>query len=131
MKLWLKGLALSVLAVLAPIHTVMITVCILIIADLITGIWAAYKRGEKLTSAAMRRTITKLLIYQLTVITGFLLEKYLLEGLVPASKLIASVIGLVEMKSVLENAESILGQPLFKKLISRLGSDNDKPDSQA
>lgn len=125
MKQFFINLGLTLLGILSPIKPLMITVGVLIFMDLITGIWAARKRGEAITSAAMRRTISKMLIYQICLISGFLVEKYLLEGLIPASKLIASVMGVVELKSVLENANTITGMNLFKELIGRLGSKND------
>lgn len=118
-------LALTLLAILAPAKALIISVGFLILADLITGIWAALKRGEKIRSAAMRRTISKMVVYNLAVISGFLVETYMLEGFMPVSKIVASVIGLVELKSVLENANTILGQDLFKLVIAKLGSDND------
>lgn len=126
---YLKFLGLSAIAILAPIHAVMITVGVLIISDLILGIWAALKRGEKITSAALRRTVSKMLIYQLAIITGFLCQHYLIEDFFPITKLIAGVIGAVEMKSILENADSINGSSIFKAIISKLGSENDKLQS--
>lgn len=50
----------------------------------------------------------------------------MLDYLLPVSKIVASVIGLVELKSILENANSILGQDLFKTVIAKLGSQNDE-----
>lgn len=126
MKDWLVSALLSMLAVLAPVKMVIITVGILIFADLIMGMWAAHKRGEIITSAALRRTITKMLVYQTCVITGFMLEKYLLGGSIPVIKLIGGVIGVVEFKSIIENANTVLGMDLFKEIIARLGSSNDK-----
>jgi Bacteriophage holin family len=125
MKEWLDKLALASLAALAPIKMVMITVGILIMADLVTGIWAALKRGEKVSSAAMRRTVSKMFIYQLAVICGFMLETYILDGIVPVAKIVAGVIGMVEFKSILENSNHIVGGDLFKIVIAKLGSDND------
>lgn len=125
MKQWLIQIMLAALAVLAPIKALLISVGFLIVADLVTGIWAAYKRGEKIRSSVMRRTISKAVIYQLAVISGFLVELYMLESFLPVSKIIASVIGLVELKSILENANHILGQDLFKSVVARLGSEND------
>lgn len=127
MKTLITKLILSCISLLAPIHMVMTTVGVLIFVDLFLGIWAALKRKEEIKSSVMRRTISKILIYQLVVISAFLCETYLFGGLIPACKLAASVIGLVELKSILENADSINGEPLFKKLIQKLGSDNDKP----
>lgn len=122
----LKSLFLGFLGILTPIHMMMLVVGILIFTDLFLGIWAARKRGEKIESSAMRRTISKILVYQAVIITGFLCETYLLKGFIPISQIAAAAIGLVEMTSILENANSINGESIFKKLIERLGSDNDK-----
>ncbi len=126
MKEWLAKISLAVLAALAPIQTVLISVGVLILADSVTGIWAAYKRGEKISSAAMRRTISKIVIYQTAVITGFLLETYLIDHLLPVTKIVAGIIGLVEFKSILENSNTIMGGDIFKMILQKLGSENDK-----
>jgi hypothetical protein len=94
-------------------------------ADLVTGIWAALKRGEKVSSAAMRRTVSKIFIYQLAVVSGFMLETYILEGILPVAKIVAGVIGMVEFKSILENSNHIVGGDIFKLVIQKLGSEND------
>ncbi len=124
----LKTLLLASIAVLAPIHAIMGVVGFLIFADLFLGVWAAMKHGEKIKSSAMRRTVSKILVYQLVIISGFLCETFLLGGLIPISKLAAAVIGMVEIKSVLENANTINGGDIFKKMIQKLGSDNDKKE---
>jgi hypothetical protein len=125
---WLKALAASIFAVLAPIHTVMLVTGILIFVDLITGVLAARKRGEIITSAALRRTVTKLAVYQTAVITGFLCETYLLGGALPVVKLAAAAIGLVEMKSISENLNAINGSPIFADMVKALGSKNTPED---
>jgi len=123
---WLKKILFVSLAALAPIKMILIAVGLLVFFDLVTGIWAAKHRGEEVKSSAMRRTISKMLIYQLTVISGFLLEHYLLDGMIPVSKLVGGVIGLVEFKSILENASTIAGQDIVSLVMKKLGSDNDK-----
>jgi sugar phosphate permease len=125
MKEWLGKLFLASMAALAPIKMVMITVGFLILADLVTGMWAAHKRGEKISSAAMRRTISKIFIYQLTVVSGFMLETYILDKMLPVAKIVAGVIGMVEFKSILENSNHIVGGDIFKLVIQKLGSEND------
>lgn len=111
---------------IAPIHTLLITVGFLIFGDMVLGVWAAKKRGEKITSARLRDTVSKMFIYHMVLILGFLVQENMLDGWVPIVKLSASMIGIVEIKSVLENSGSILGQPLFKELIQRLGSKSKK-----
>lgn len=125
MKSYLSNLAISAMAALAPIKPVMITVGILIMSDLISGIWAAHKRGEPITSAALGRTITKMVVYQTAVITGFLLQRYLLADALPVVNLVGGVIGMVEFKSFIENANSIVGGDILRELIKQLSSKND------
>lgn len=126
MKEWLVAFGLACMAALAPIKAVLITVGILIMADAITGMYAAHKRGEELSSAAMRRTLSKFLVYQGVVITGFLLEANILDHLVPVAKIVAGAIGMVEFKSILENSNSIMNMNIFKSVIDKLGSENQK-----
>lgn len=126
MSEYLKSVLIVLVGILAPAKALLIPVGFLIFADFFTGVWAAKKRGEVVTkSAGWRRSITKMTVYQVAVISGFLVEMYMLDSFIPVSKIVASVIGLVELKSILENANSILGQDLFKTVISKLGSDND------
>lgn len=126
MQEWLQKIALASLAALAPIRAVLISVGFLILADLVTGMWAAKKRGEKISSAAMRRTVSKMFIYEMAVIGGFLLETYLLNNVMPVTKIVAGTIGLVEFKSMLENSDQIVGGNIFKAVLKILGSKNDK-----
>ena len=121
LELW----ALSVLAVFAPIKAIMIVAGVLVFADLITGMWAAHKRKEAITSAGIRRTVTKTAVYLSSIMLGYLVEKYMIEGLLPVSKIIAGLIGIVEFKSILENFNVIHGGDIFKSLIEKLGSIND------
>ena len=124
MKEWLyKGL-LVLLAVLAPITPLIISCIFLIVADLITGIIAAYKRKEKISSAEMGRSITKLVVYQLAIISAFVLEVYMLDNLIPVAKIVGGVIGMVELKSILENVSTIAGEDILKLVMNKLGSKN-------
>jgi hypothetical protein len=126
MKEWLQASTISLFAVFAPIKAIIITVGFLIVMDCITGIFAAMKRGEKISSAALRRTVTKAFVYQSAVITGFLVEVYLIDKAFPINKVVAGLIGVVEFKSILENLNTIHGENLFKSIIEKLGSINDK-----
>jgi len=121
----LKTLLLSCIACLAPIQAMIIAAGIVIFADLVTGIMAAKKKGEKITSGGLRRTITKMFVFESAIILGFIIEKYLMGGSFPISKIASGLIAAVEAKSILENLDVIYGGDLFKSLISKLGSIND------
>lgn len=125
MKDWSIKILLALCGVLAPVYPLLIATGVLILIDLITGVTRAIKHKEKILSSAGRRTVTKIAVYNTAIITGLLLENYLLQG-IPATKLIGSVIGLVEAKSILENLDEIYGTPIFKVILKKLGSDNDK-----
>lgn len=124
---WLKVIILASFAALAPIHAVMAAAGILIVIDTVLGVLAARKRGDPITSAQLRRTISKMLIYQAAIISAFLVEHYLMGDILPIVKMCGGAIGLVEGKSVLENCDELNGNPIFASLIKRLGSANDKP----
>ena len=111
---------LAIFAVLAPIKAVLTAVGVLVLADLILGIWAAKKRGEVITSRKMYQSVVKCFIYQVTIITGFLVEKYLSGDLLPVTKITGSIIGIVELKSLGENSSVILGQPIMQAIYATL-----------
>ncbi len=125
MKDYLIGLLLSTLAVFAPIKSVLLVTGVLIFSDLITGILAARKKKKKITSAGLRRTVTKVAIYNAAIMLGFLTEVYMLDGFLPISKIAAGLVSVVEIKSVLENLDVLNSSPIFKSLIDKLGSIND------
>lgn len=126
MESWIKAVVASMIAVFAPIYTVMFAAGFLIICDLITGMMAAKKRGEKISSSVFRRTVSKIAVYQIVIMSAFLVEAYMLGGALPISKVAASIIGITELMSIVENAEAVYGQPIFKKIRKMLGSENDK-----
>jgi phage-related holin len=122
---FLRPLAVSVAAIFAPIQGLLLATGSLVFIDLITGVIAAHKRGSPITSAGLRRSVTKICVYQIAIMTAFLAEKYMSDVL-PFVKMAAGVITLTELTSVLENLNSISGENLLKALIDKLGSKNQE-----
>ncbi len=120
----LKIIALTLLAVFAPIKAIILAAFVLILADLATGVFAAFKRKEPITSAGFQRTLIKTFVYLSAIMLGFLAETYLTGDLLPVSKIITSYIGFTEILSILENLNSISGGSLLTALITKLGSKN-------
>ena len=120
----LKLLALSIIAVFAPAKAMIVTTIVLILADLITGVLAAQKSNEPITSAGLRRTVSKLLIYETAILLGFLTQTFLTGDSIPVSNIIAGFIGLTELTSVMENLNIIGGGSLLKALLQKLDSSN-------
>lgn len=124
----LKSIAMAILIVFAPIQAVLTTVLALCVVDLFTGVLAARKRGEKITSRGLRQTIGKLVIYEIGICLGFLCETYLTGASIPIVKIIGAIVGAAELKSNLENLDVINGSPIFASLIK--GLVKDKTDVQ-
>jgi hypothetical protein len=120
---YLKLTLIAATAVFAPLKPILITTAIMILGDFITGIIASKKRGEVITSSGLRSTISKLLVYEIALMIGYLGETFMLDFL-PITKMISSLIALTEMKSIYENLDSVVGGQLLASIISRLGSDN-------
>jgi phage-related holin len=121
-KNWILATMVTLQAVFQPAQSMLLTVLVLIVCDLITGVLAARKRGESIKSAGIGRTIVKLVIYELAIGLSFLAETYLMGPLIPASKIAASLIGTTELLSVLENLNTLSGGDLLKSIIDKLTS---------
>ena len=121
----LKNLSISIIAVLSPIHPILIATLILVGFDFITGIWAAKKRGEPISSAGLRRTVTKLLVFEIALVLAFVTEVYMIDNILPLVKIVGALVAVSELRSCLENLGSISGTDIFKALIGKLGSIND------
>ena len=105
-------------------------VLFLVVTDLFTGIWAAKKRGEKVTSWGMRKTVSKLLAYEIAIVLAFVMESALVPAL-PVVKAVAGFIGAIEFKSGMENLSRILGVDLLvavKGIIQGTKLNEEKAD---
>ena len=122
----LSALLMSVALVFAPVKATLITVMVLTVADLISGIMASRKEGKKITSSGLKRTIIKTTVYELVVMLGFLTEQFMTGDSVPVVKVLAGFIGITELKSVMENLERISGMPMVRLLIEKLNQTDKK-----
>jgi phage-related holin len=101
---------------ISPVKTLMVTTFCLIIVDFITGLWAASKEKQKISSSRMSDTFIKLVLYQLAIIVGYYVEKHMLN-FIPIIKIISAFIGLIELKSFFENVSRITGKDNLWKFI--------------
>lgn len=118
----LHNLLWTILLIFAPIKATLITVMVLSMVDLIAGIKASKRRRGKrrITSAGLKRTVIKVLVYELVIVLGFLVEQYMTGDLVPVVKVLAGYIGLTELISVMENIELATGMPVVKLLTKKI-----------
>ena len=117
---YLEAFILAVVTVFAPAKTALIAALALVFFDFVTGVLAARKRKEKITSAGFKRTVGKMVLYEMALCMAFLAQEFLLGDDVPAFKLISTMIGLVELKSILENLDTINGKPVFRAILKKI-----------
>lgn len=122
----IKPLLMALAAVFAPAKALILTSATLLAVDLLTGVWAAKKRGEPITSQGLRRTLTKLAVYESALLLAFIAEQYLIIDILPVSKIVSSFIAITELKSSYENINEIGGGDLLKSLITKLNGPNDQ-----
>ena len=119
---YLKALSISVLSFFLPIVPLILLVGLFILCDTILGIWAAIKRGERITSRKLGNIVPKMLLYQGAVLVGYVLDHLLLGEFVNyvfnidmfITKLIAMTLIFIESVSLNENMECITGKNIFK-----------------
>lgn len=124
-----------------PIRDFIILAICLTIADAISGMIAAKKRGEKITSRGFYRTLEKFTVYLLSISAAAGLQMVFitdrLGGIVPNIPLVEVVAGSIcfnEFLSFRENVQTITGIDIlggFKKIIGQFTSamPDKKPSS--
>lgn len=112
-----SGLIYKLLATLGlffiPILPSMIAVGCLISIDTITGVISAKRQGQQVSSKKLGRVITKMLVYQLLIISAHLVEVYLFTQL-PMVKITLAFLGMTEFLSISENFQGATGKSFVK-----------------
>ena len=119
----------------APIQMLIVWTAVFVLIDLVSGVWAAKKRGELLTSRKLRKTIDKIAWFSLAIVLAFILDVKILTF--AALYLANGTAGLccgTELYSIFENAYQITGNNVFwmltqftnKKITDATGTDIKK-----
>lgn len=117
MKNILYGLYVSLIAIFSPVVPLMLTIGFLIGLDFIVGLYRAWKLKEQITSRKMGNTISKMLLYQATILSLYVFEVYILGSTLPVSKIGAGLISVVEIKSIDESVEKMTGTGVWKRIV--------------
>jgi hypothetical protein len=105
-----------------PISGILLMIGVLISIDTITGIWKAKKIGDKITSRKLSSIISKLALYEVTVIMFFLIDQFILNDImltffsVPfmLTKVVALVLASIEVMSINESIKQVKGLDLWQ-----------------
>jgi phage-related holin len=95
--------------------------------DLIMGIVASRKLGEKIESKKLKNTLVKMVVYQLLIISAFISEKYMVD-FIPLTKITLAFVAIVEFTSLAENFQKITGLPFVKYIAKYINNMLNKED---
>jgi phage-related holin len=101
-----------------PAFPLMLAIGFFLIMDFITGIIAAKKRGEAITSKKMRPTITKGIGYMIAILVAHVFQQNFLKD-IEVLKIVSGLIAFIEVKSLDENFRDITGKSLFKQFLKK------------
>ena len=107
-----------------PISGILLMIAVLISIDTITGIWKAKKIGDKITSRKLSAIISKLALYEVTVIMFFLIDQFILNDIVLTffsvpfmlTKIVALVLSSIEVMSINENYKAVKSIDLWQSM---------------
>lgn len=107
-----------------PISGILIMIGVLISIDTFTGIWKANKLEEKITSRKLSSIISKLALYEITVIMFFLIDQFILNDIILTffsvpfmlTKVVALVLSSIEVMSINENYKVVKGIDLWQSM---------------
>jgi hypothetical protein len=107
-----------------PISGILILIAFAILFDTLTGIWKSVHLKEKVTSRGLSQIISKILLYETTVLLFFLIDKFLVSDIIAqffsieylVTKVLALVLVSIEVVSINENYKAIYGKDLYASL---------------
>lgn len=113
-----------------PITGLMFLIGFAIFVDTITGVWKAKKLKQPITSRRLSAVISKMLLYEITVILFYLIDYFILNDIILTffsvplmlTKMLALVLVSIEVVSINENYKAVKGIDLWvsaKNLITR------------
>ena len=123
-KLYSMQLLAIVSSFFLPIYGILILIFFCIVFDTITGIWKAKKTKTPVTSRRLSAIISKILLYEATVMLFYLMDFYLLNDIIMTffsielltTKILALVLVSVELISINENYKAVKGIDLWASL---------------
>ena len=113
-----------ILSFFLPIVGILILIAASVILDTITGIWKAKKLKQPITSRRLSAIISKILLYEATVMLFYAIDKFLLNDIVLSffsielltTKVLALVLVSIEVISINENYKAIYQKDLWDAL---------------
>jgi hypothetical protein len=120
---WVK-LTATIAAFLMPISGLLFLVGFVIVLDTITGVWKSIKNKVKITSRGLSAIISKMLLYEVTVILFYMIDKFILNNIILhffsvdllLTKILALILVSIEVMSINENYKAVKGLDLWQAM---------------
>lgn len=124
LKLYSMQLFAIVSSFFLPISGILILIGVSVIVDTITGVWKSKKLGTPITSKKLSAVISKILLYEVTIMLFYLIDYYIINDIVLTffsvelmiTKILALVLVSIEVISLNENIKAVKGIDLWTSL---------------
>ncbi len=121
-SIWIKWGAIAlggIFSFIAPVQSFIIAAMALVFVDVITGVWASKNRSEKFNSRRLYMTVSKLILYPLTilisnlVVVTFFKDIPVVDGL---TYMVSLFLCMVEFQSNIENVGDIVNIDIWSNI---------------
>ena len=124
LKLYSMQLFAIVSSFFLPISGILILIGVSVIVDTITGVWKSKKLGMPITSRKLSAVISKILLYEVTVMLFYLIDYFIINDIVLTffsvelliTKILALVLVSIEVISLNENIKAVKGIDIWDSL---------------
>jgi len=107
-----------------PISGILILIGVTVILDTLTGVWKSRKLKTPITSRKLSAVISKILLYEVTVMLFYLIDYYILNDIILTffsvnlltTKILALVLVSIEVISINENYKAVKNIDLWQSL---------------
>jgi hypothetical protein len=115
-------------AFISPLVPLAVLVSTLIATDFVFGIYRAYKKGDEINSRKMGHSISKMFLYNMAVLSVFMLEKIIVGTDMQFTKIAVGVIAMVELKSIDESFRLLYGFSIYESIVDKIkrGTNENK-----
>ena len=123
-KLNLSKLMAIIFSFFLPIVGILILIGAAVLLDTVTGIWKSRKLKQPITSRKLSAIMSKILLYEATVILFYLIDYFLVNEIVYSffsiemlvTKVLALTLVSIEVVSINENYKAIYGKDIWSAL---------------
>lgn len=125
LKIALPSFVMVIIAFFSPIKALLLLVGLFIAGDSVFGMIRAKKVGEPLTSRRFSKVVSKMVLYQIAILSFFALDKLILGDLISifftipfqflVTKVVALMLVTIELQSIRENIKVAYGVDIWEK----------------